>query len=352
MKIGETIKRLRKQKDMTQEQLAAYLNISPQAVSRWEINSTMPDITFIPVLANIFNVTSDILLGIDIDNKEKRINEIKTKAEHYIYAKKNDKAEKLLREALKEYPNNCILMYELSLVEKNQYEIISLCEKIIAESKDDYFRYVSLQRLCYAYVSIGETEKAITIAKKMPYKFQSREYLLSQALKGTERFTFLQEQIAFITEDILNFIAMLIHTRLDDETEPFNIDELIEINHKTINIINIFIEKGSFGEFNFRLMTCNSSLAYYYLQKNDYISALQYLKLAAEYAIKYDAMPNVDADIKDEYDCLLFKGVKYPLNMADCGFTAKERLLEGLNNPIYLNLPALELLEIKNKLLL
>jgi chemotaxis protein CheY-P-specific phosphatase CheC len=64
MNIGETIKRLRKQKGMTQEQLAEYLDLSPQAVSRWEINSTLPDIKHIPMLANIFNVSSDMLLGI------------------------------------------------------------------------------------------------------------------------------------------------------------------------------------------------------------------------------------------------------------------------------------------------
>ena len=64
MNFGETIKKLRKQKDMTQEQLAEYLNISPQAISRWEINSTLPDITLIPMLANIFDVTTDMLLGV------------------------------------------------------------------------------------------------------------------------------------------------------------------------------------------------------------------------------------------------------------------------------------------------
>lgn len=79
MNIGETIKKLRKQKDITQEQLAEYLNISPQAISRWEISSTLPDITLIPMLANIFDVSTDMLFGVDIDAKEKRIEAIKKK---------------------------------------------------------------------------------------------------------------------------------------------------------------------------------------------------------------------------------------------------------------------------------
>ena len=116
MNIGATIKKLRKQKDMTQEQLAEYLNISPQAISRWEINSTLPDITLIPMLANIFDVTTDMLLGVDIDAKEKRIEAIKKEAENCTCKKQYDEAERLLRAALKEYPNSYILMDKLALV--------------------------------------------------------------------------------------------------------------------------------------------------------------------------------------------------------------------------------------------
>ncbi len=116
MNIGKTIKRLRKQKDMTQEQLAEYLNISPQAVSRWEINSTLPDITFIPMLANIFDVTTDMLLCVDIEAKEKRIELIINEAENYTLKKRYEEAEKLLRESLKEYPNSYKLMENLAKV--------------------------------------------------------------------------------------------------------------------------------------------------------------------------------------------------------------------------------------------
>jgi transcriptional regulator with XRE-family HTH domain len=61
MNLGEIIKKLRMQKDMTQEQLAEYLNISSQAISKWETNVSLPDITLVPVLANIFDVSADVL---------------------------------------------------------------------------------------------------------------------------------------------------------------------------------------------------------------------------------------------------------------------------------------------------
>ena len=75
LKIGEKIKELRKAQDVTQEKLADYLNISYQAVSKWENGLALPDITLIPALSNFFGVTSDYLLGIKADENEEKLNE-------------------------------------------------------------------------------------------------------------------------------------------------------------------------------------------------------------------------------------------------------------------------------------
>ena len=75
LKIGEKIKELRKAQDVTQEKLADYLNISYQAVSKWENGLALPDITLIPALSNVFGVTSYYLLGIKADENEEKLNE-------------------------------------------------------------------------------------------------------------------------------------------------------------------------------------------------------------------------------------------------------------------------------------
>ena len=163
MNIGETIKKLSKQKDMTQEQLAEYLNISTQAISRWEINSTLPDITLIPMLANIFDVSTDVLLGVDIDDKQKRIQEIISKSDEYTFNGFNVKeATETLRKGLKEYPNSYKIMSNLmfclwrELYDKayseerigSLKEIIKLGEKILAECTNDECRHNAIQVLC------------------------------------------------------------------------------------------------------------------------------------------------------------------------------------------------------------
>ena len=61
MNIGNKIRELRKQRGITQEQLAESIGISFQAVSKWENNIALPDITLVPVLASYFGVSMDEL---------------------------------------------------------------------------------------------------------------------------------------------------------------------------------------------------------------------------------------------------------------------------------------------------
>ncbi len=75
MSVGTTIKALRKERDLTQEQLAEYLSISPQAISQWETDKSAPDVYQIPVLARLFNVSADVILEINAAATEEEIKE-------------------------------------------------------------------------------------------------------------------------------------------------------------------------------------------------------------------------------------------------------------------------------------
>ena len=63
MNVGRKILELRKQKDITQEELAAELGVTAAAVSKWENGYTLPDILMLCALADFFGVTTDELLG-------------------------------------------------------------------------------------------------------------------------------------------------------------------------------------------------------------------------------------------------------------------------------------------------
>ena len=62
--MGQIIRKLRKERNLTQEELAEQLGVTFQAVSKWENDTGMPDISQIVPLAYVFDVSTDILFGI------------------------------------------------------------------------------------------------------------------------------------------------------------------------------------------------------------------------------------------------------------------------------------------------
>ncbi|MCM1244186.1 MAG: helix-turn-helix domain-containing protein [Roseburia sp.] len=72
MNIGETIKRVRKQKGLSQEDLAEKFGISVQAVSKWECGLSYPDITLLPLIADELGISLDLLLRGSDEIIEKR----------------------------------------------------------------------------------------------------------------------------------------------------------------------------------------------------------------------------------------------------------------------------------------
>lgn len=68
MQIGKNIKRLRQNKGVTQEQLAEAVHLSAQAVSKWENDTALPDITVLPLLADYFGVTIDEIMDYKLNS--------------------------------------------------------------------------------------------------------------------------------------------------------------------------------------------------------------------------------------------------------------------------------------------
>lgn len=63
MKLGQDIAQLRKQNNMTQAEVADALHISYQAVSKWERGESLPDISLLPRIAELFQISIDKLFG-------------------------------------------------------------------------------------------------------------------------------------------------------------------------------------------------------------------------------------------------------------------------------------------------
>ena len=90
--LSQNLKKLRHDKDMTQEDLAKVLGISFQSISKWERGDGYPDIELLPVIANYFEISIDTLLGNDIISKENKIETYRREYECFFHGYSGDKS--------------------------------------------------------------------------------------------------------------------------------------------------------------------------------------------------------------------------------------------------------------------
>ncbi|MBR6018860.1 MAG: helix-turn-helix domain-containing protein [Lachnospiraceae bacterium] len=198
LKIGENIKRLRKAHDITQEDFANILGVSSQSVSRWEKGVCYPDMELLPSLAGYFKISVDELLGIGDLEKSRKYDEINA-----TWKKNNEKGlhsenAALMRKALKNYPNDSLLLVQLSTslekiggtAEEKRLHLadsIAIQEQILRYGEDSEVRGATMYNICISYMKNGEPEKAIEQAEKLPNLYKARENALIYFLEGAER---------------------------------------------------------------------------------------------------------------------------------------------------------------------
>lgn len=85
MKLNEKLMKLRKERGLSQEEFGNEINVSRQAVSKWEAGTTKPDIEKIKEISNYFDVSFEYLLNDDIEKFEEKESKSKTvKKKHTI----------------------------------------------------------------------------------------------------------------------------------------------------------------------------------------------------------------------------------------------------------------------------
>lgn len=191
--IGQTIKKLRKEKNLTQEELAELLNVTSQAVSKWENETGMPDISQILPLVSVFGVSTDVLFGVEGTTADEEAVKIIEKANAMIeYGKVQTylNAYDELIEGLKKYPGNLILLsncmelgLSLSLPENGwlyaaerarakviSAETIRQAKLIISYSKNISENMRARQVLVLLYSSEGRFDKAVSEAQNFRHR--------------------------------------------------------------------------------------------------------------------------------------------------------------------------------------
>ena len=287
---------------MTQESLAEILSVSPQAVSRWETDVAMPDISLIPAICNLFDTTADYLLGIDIETKKERIEQIYNNAQAYSSRGYHREARVILEEGMREFPNSFLLIKALMQLSHRQFnandgytadelkafldEAITLGERILESCTDDLIRHSAIQILCYMYPKAGKRERAVELAESMPYMTASREFLLPRLYVGNKQYSAIQEKIFDLLQWFVHSVDNM-YIKGDSEKMIYTEEENAILRDKLIVILNTVFEEGDFGYFHTISASIHKGQAHFYAKLNDEERVLNHLKAASDHAVGF-----------------------------------------------------------------
>lgn len=190
IRLGEKIRNLRKSKNLSQEVLAQYLGVSFQAVSKWENEDSMPDVTLIPAIASFFEVSTDELFDFNRMETERKVQQACWDIAEYR-RKEPERAEQALKELLKQYPGNDIILSNLTYVLqalKKYDELINLCKTLIASTKHDDIRFDTARVLAESYRSVGEYAMCAQTIEQIPEFFFTHLEEKALLLDGEDMF--------------------------------------------------------------------------------------------------------------------------------------------------------------------
>lgn len=177
LQIAEKISRLRKERGMTQEQLAQALGVTFAAVSKWERGVACPELSCIVEMADLFETSVDALLGYQYRNNDrestvKRLRDYR----HNLQPEGLSDAEK----ALKKYPNNfevvyaCAVLYHLQGIQtkngKWMRRALTLFHQaclLIDQNRDSSISLLTIRiETAELYIALNETETALRILRE------------------------------------------------------------------------------------------------------------------------------------------------------------------------------------------
>ncbi|MBQ7363096.1 MAG: helix-turn-helix transcriptional regulator [Clostridia bacterium] len=186
--IGKTIKELRKSRGLTQEELAEKIGVTAQAISKWENESGMPDLSQIVPLAHVFGVSADTILGTGDIKKNEDVSEIMRRAQSKLTFPLTtecltDKYNVLL-EGLKIYPNNFTLILQCMELE------ISLAYPAnpIYDEKNAKALYESCERHANTIFSYDDNVNRILRARMIMLMLHSANGKFEEARRQAEKF--------------------------------------------------------------------------------------------------------------------------------------------------------------------
>lgn len=259
--LGDNLIRLRHEKKLTQDEIASFVGVTKAAVSKWENKQSMPDITILPSLATLFDISIDELIGYEpMVSKEQAKKMYKSYTEMFA-EKPYEEVMEEIKQSVKKYFSSyrflldiCILLinhYNLPSTEEDKRKhftyIISIIQHIIKESRDtrileDAEAVEAMTNLLMQdYQGIIDSLKDKVNPTRLASgnnKILIQAFIMSQNLKDADLYS--QTEIFNSLLDIIGFSSYMISFRIQD----------VEFCNKTIDRIDKLIDLYDVNKLN------------------------------------------------------------------------------------------------------
>ena len=303
LNIGETIKRLRKEREITQEEFAEILGVSCQSVSRWENDNCYPDIELIPAIAEFFGISTDRLMGVDETKEKEAVKSYLEAFQKAINVGNIHKCIAIARKGVKEFPNNYVLLDKLMYalfasgdnsgnipdweenMEKYDAEITALGERIVKYCPDITIRLTATARLAFNHVLHGRREIGRSIYETLPSIELCKERQILWALEKDEELPFLRNSIKQSYELLKSLIWSLADAdEVDTQTAIAATKKIYELEKL---ILDGNRPKNDWGD-----VCLDFDMAKRYALMGDTTNTFKHLHLAVNEAKAFDNRPD------------------------------------------------------------
>lgn len=292
--IGKKIRELRRAKDLTQEQLADYLNISYQSVSKWETGMATPDLSFIIPLARLFGISTDELLGFE-QSKENLVK--KEYSDAYEETWKNGDLEKRLEiclDAVRDYPGDMAWLKRLAMAhsmhcysyednesyQAERSEAIRCYKIVIENTADEKLREESIAAIVQDLSYAERKEEARKYA--LLYPEEKRDEIEGYYLEGEEQIRHKQKMIKKAYGLLLAKLSFF------DDYQLQIMGELTKL----------FFPDGNYLDEHYIMYLYEVSISQKSIQTGHLDQALEHLKKAQHHAAEMD---KIEFDRPGEY---------------------------------------------------
>jgi transcriptional regulator with XRE-family HTH domain len=168
MQIGEVIRKYRKERNLTQEEMANRLGVTAPAVNKWENANSLPDVLLLAPIARLLGISLDTLLSFREELTTEEIQRLVYEADEKLKSETYEEAFQWAKTILEQYPNCEELIWQLAVV-FDARRIVAEDEIPDPEQYDDYIKN------CYVRVLASENERTRSRAADALFGFYVRK---------------------------------------------------------------------------------------------------------------------------------------------------------------------------------